>query len=106
MRTSPLDGAHRRLGARMVPFGGWEMPLAYGDGTVAEHGYLRAVDQNVRRRQIEGAGGQLVLVAGRVGGKMNIGVTAYEPGARNTKPRLRALAADVLAEFGISGEVL
>ncbi|MBU6216162.1 MAG: glycine cleavage system protein T, partial [Acidobacteria bacterium] len=21
----------------MVPFGGWEMPLAYGDGTVAEH---------------------------------------------------------------------
>lgn len=76
------------------------------DGTVAEHGYLRAVDQNVRRRQIEGAGGQLVLVAGRVGGKMNIGVTAYEPGARNTKPRLRALAADVLAEFGISGEVL
>ena len=37
MRTSPLDGAHRRLGAKMVPFGGWEMPLAYGDGTVAEH---------------------------------------------------------------------
>ncbi len=75
------------------------------DGTVAEHGYLRAVDQNVRRSQIE-RGGQLVLVAGRVGGKMNIGVTAYQPGATNTKARLRALAADVLAEFGITGEVL
>lgn len=76
------------------------------DGTVAEHGYLRAVDQNVRRARIEHGGGQLVLVAGRVGGKMNIGVTAYQPGAANTKPRLRALAADVLTEFGITGEIL
>jgi aminomethyltransferase len=36
-RTSPLDAVHRRLGARMVPFGGWDMPLSYGDGTLAEH---------------------------------------------------------------------
>ncbi|MFZ6002615.1 MAG: glycine cleavage system aminomethyltransferase GcvT [Actinomycetota bacterium] len=36
-RTSPLDAAHRALGAKMVPFGGWDMPLAYGDGTIAEH---------------------------------------------------------------------
>ena len=37
LRRSPLDAAHRALGAKMVPFGGWEMPLAYGEGTVAEH---------------------------------------------------------------------
>jgi aminomethyltransferase len=37
LRHSPLDAAHRSLGAKMVPFGGWEMPLAYGDGTIAEH---------------------------------------------------------------------
>ena len=37
LRHSPLDGEHRALGAKMVPFGGWEMPLAYGDGTLAEH---------------------------------------------------------------------
>ncbi|GAC1538096.1 MAG: glycine cleavage system aminomethyltransferase GcvT [Acidimicrobiales bacterium] len=36
-RTSPLDAAHRALGARMVPFGGWEMPLAYPMGTLREH---------------------------------------------------------------------
>ena len=34
---SPLDGAHRALGAKMVPFGGWEMPLSYPAGTLAEH---------------------------------------------------------------------
>ena len=37
LRTSPLDAAHRALGAKLVPFGGWDMPLAYRDGTIAEH---------------------------------------------------------------------
>lgn len=37
MQRSPLDAEHRSLGAKLVPFGGWEMPLAYGEGTVAEH---------------------------------------------------------------------
>jgi aminomethyltransferase len=36
-RLSPLDQVHRSLGARMVPFGGWDMPLSYPDGTLAEH---------------------------------------------------------------------
>jgi aminomethyltransferase len=36
-RTSPLNAAHIALGAKMVPFGGWEMPLAYPSGTMAEH---------------------------------------------------------------------
>lgn len=29
-RRSILDAAHRSLGARMTPFGGWDMPLHYG----------------------------------------------------------------------------
>ncbi len=37
LERSPLDDVHRRLGARMVPFGGWDMPLEYGPGTIAEH---------------------------------------------------------------------
>jgi aminomethyltransferase len=37
LKRSPLDAAHRALGARLVPFGGWDMPLAYGQGTIAEH---------------------------------------------------------------------
>ncbi len=36
-RTSPLDAEHRALGAKMVPFGGWDMPLNYPEGTLAEH---------------------------------------------------------------------
>jgi len=36
-RRSPLHAAHVALGAKLVTFGGWEMPLAYGQGTMAEH---------------------------------------------------------------------
>ncbi|MCX7620626.1 MAG: glycine cleavage system aminomethyltransferase GcvT [Acidimicrobiales bacterium] len=41
LRRSPLDRAHRSLGAKMVPFGGWEMPLSYAEGTLAEHNECR-----------------------------------------------------------------
>ena len=34
---SPLDAAHRALGAKMTPFGGWDMPLSYEAGTLDEH---------------------------------------------------------------------
>lgn len=36
-RRSPLDAVHRALGAKLVPFGGWDMPLAYPSGTLGEH---------------------------------------------------------------------
>ena len=37
LERSALDEVHRNLGAKMVPFGGWAMPLAYPAGTIAEH---------------------------------------------------------------------
>ncbi|MDQ2726928.1 MAG: glycine cleavage system aminomethyltransferase GcvT [Actinomycetota bacterium] len=37
LRRSPLDARHRALGARLVEFGGWDMPLRYPMGTLAEH---------------------------------------------------------------------
>jgi aminomethyltransferase len=36
LRYSPLDAQHRALGARMVPFGGWDMPIQY-EGVLEEH---------------------------------------------------------------------
>ena len=36
LRHSPLDAQHRALGAKMVPFGGWDMPLQY-TGVLDEH---------------------------------------------------------------------
>jgi aminomethyltransferase len=36
-RQTPLRAEHEALGARLVEFGGWEMPLSYPIGTIAEH---------------------------------------------------------------------
>ena len=41
MKFSPLDAQHRLLDAKMTPFGGWDMPLAYPSGTLAEHASCR-----------------------------------------------------------------
>ena len=37
----PLDALHRRLGGRMVPFAGYELPVQYGPGVLAEHNHTR-----------------------------------------------------------------
>jgi len=36
-QRTPLYDEHLRLNAKMVPFGGWVMPLQYGQGILAEH---------------------------------------------------------------------
>ena len=41
MLTTPLDALHRELGARMVPFAGYEMPVQYPEGILAEHTHTR-----------------------------------------------------------------
>jgi len=42
LRHSPLEECHRTLGAKLVEFGGWLMPLAYPTGTLAEHRACRS----------------------------------------------------------------
>jgi aminomethyltransferase len=41
LRRTPLYDAHVALGARIVPFAGWEMPVQYAAGISAEHRAVR-----------------------------------------------------------------
>src|SRR5579885_2824717 len=43
-RKTALNGMHRRLGAKMVNFGGWDMPVEYpsSGGLIAEHKAVRS----------------------------------------------------------------
>ncbi|WP_400766000.1 glycine cleavage system aminomethyltransferase GcvT [Methylosinus sporium] len=41
LEMTPLDALHRALGARMTPFAGYELPLHYPAGVVAEHIHTR-----------------------------------------------------------------
>jgi len=58
--TTPLHGRHLELGARMVDFGGWDMPLHYGsqleehhvvrrDAGIFDVSHMRAVDVEGRQ---------------------------------------------------------
>ena len=37
LAKTPLDALHRRLGARMAPFAGYDMPINFSGGILAEH---------------------------------------------------------------------
>ncbi|MDF1482287.1 glycine cleavage system aminomethyltransferase GcvT [Extensimonas sp. H3M7-6] len=42
LRTTPLHALHLELGARMVPFAGYSMPVQYPAGLLAEHKHTRS----------------------------------------------------------------
>ncbi|MFI5183771.1 MAG: glycine cleavage system aminomethyltransferase GcvT [Vicinamibacteria bacterium] len=59
-KKTPLNAAHRAAGAKMVPFGGWEMPVEYA-GLIAEHNAVRKAAglfdvSHMGEFEIEGAG--------------------------------------------------
>lgn len=41
LKRTPLHALHVELGARMVPFAGYEMPVQYPAGIIAEHNHTR-----------------------------------------------------------------
>jgi hypothetical protein len=77
------------------------------DGTHCDYAFARGIRQRVTRQWLERTGGQLQLLSLRtpVLRKIFIHVLAYQPGAENTKPALRELAARTLAEFDLTGQI-
>lgn len=41
LKNTPIVEYHIELGAKMVPTSGWNMPLHYGEGIIAEHRHTR-----------------------------------------------------------------
>jgi aminomethyltransferase len=42
LKRTPLHALHQELGARLVPFAGYEMPVQYPTGILAEHAHARS----------------------------------------------------------------
>jgi aminomethyltransferase len=64
--TTPLDKLHRELGAKMVPFAGYEMPVQYPTGIIREHLHTREAAglfdvSHMGQVLIEGAGTAAML---------------------------------------------
>src|SRR5580704_10402173 len=83
LRKTALNSVHRRLGAKMVNFGGWDMPLEYS-GIIAEHKAVRTRAglfdvSHMGELEIRGPGAlQLVQWVGcNNAAKLNIGQAHY-----------------------------
>jgi aminomethyltransferase len=63
LRRTPLEAEHLRLGAKMAPFAGWQMPIEY-EGALAEH---RAVRTHVGLFDLTHLGKVEVVGAGALG---------------------------------------
>ena len=63
LRVTPLFALHRELGAKLVPFAGYEMPLQYANGIVKEHHHVRSAAGSVSLARE--ARGKLVAVCQR-----------------------------------------
>jgi hypothetical protein len=84
---------------------GWDVSRL--DGTHCDYAFARGTRQNVTRRWLERVGGHMQLLSFRLPplNKIFIHLLAYQPGAENTKPALRELAARTLAEFDLTGQI-
>jgi aminomethyltransferase len=65
LKTTALNAVHRALGARMVDFGGWDMPLHYGSQIEEHHRVRRDCGMfdvsHMRAIDVRGAGGRALL---------------------------------------------
>ena len=83
LRRTPLFDLHKRLGAKMVPFAGWEMPVWYSS-VIEEHLAVRQAAglfdvSHMGVYQVEGpdAAAFLDSVCGNDIGKLKVGEAAY-----------------------------
>jgi hypothetical protein len=74
-------------------------------GTVAEFENARGTGQNESRQLLERLGGRMMILSGRINGKIFLSIGAYQPGAENTKEALREMAAKTLADFDLNGVI-
>lgn len=82
-RLTPLNATHRRLGARMIEFAGWDMPLSYGS-QLEEHHRVR-----------------------RDAGMFDVShMLALELGGAQARPFLQRLLANDVAKLALPGKGL
>jgi aminomethyltransferase len=84
LRTTALHSLHLDLGAKMVPFGGWDMPVSYPSGTIEEHMACRSAAvmfdvSHLGTVRVEGAGAfdRLQRVLTNDLGKVSVGRAQY-----------------------------
>ncbi|GAA2796224.1 hypothetical protein [Mycolicibacterium pallens] len=75
------------------------------DGTKADRFYFGGVDRNLTSGVLERRRGLMSVMSARLGGRVILPVFRYQPGADNSRVRLREAIARALADFELSGVI-
>ncbi len=81
--------------------------VARPDGTLCAYAFIRGTSQHLTKGWLHRIGSQLQLFCG-LGAEVNkvgIHIRAYQPGSVTTRQELRDLTVQVLAEFGLTGDI-
>lgn len=116
LRKTPLAGIHRALGARMVAFAGWDMPVQYPTGVLAEHRTVRTAAGLFdlgHMGQVNVSGGDALPflqqvttndVAALEAGQAQYSLLPTEAGAEIDDILVYRQAIEASADFGPAGE--
>ena len=83
LRTTPLNATHRKMGAKMVDFGGWDMPVQYSSLLEEHHAVRQRVGvfdvSHMGEIEIRGPGAQQLVdyVSTNNASKLKIGQAHY-----------------------------
>lgn len=86
-------------------FGTMPSEVTQVDGTPAEYLSFRGVDRHVTADNLTRRRGAMTVTSGQIASKMSISVISYQPGMDNSQAELRAVIAETLHDFGLSGEI-
>jgi acyl carrier protein len=75
------------------------------DGSDADYVYMTPVEPGIAKSTLEVFGGRLLVVSGRLRGKVIITISAYLLDRSNTKAELREIISQTFAEFDLLAEM-
>jgi hypothetical protein len=84
-----------------------DMPPAVNrpDGSDADYVYVTPVEPGITKSTLEVFSGRLLVVSGRLRGKVVVTISAYLLGGPNSKAELREIISDTFAEFDLIAEM-
>ncbi|BBZ44555.1 hypothetical protein MPRM_18360 [Mycobacterium parmense] len=98
-----LGAANSPIGCSNV--GAIDSAVNRPDGTEADYASGRLIEPWITERTLEGMGGQLFVVSGRVGGRIFLAVNAYLAGQQNSVAALREALSRTFDEFGLVAQI-
>jgi hypothetical protein len=97
-----MKPGHDRSQRGVHDVGDFPVPVASPDGTDADYFAGRLLGTGLTKATMHRIGGMLVVLSGRINGKVFVSVLSYQPGQPNSDEFLRETLADTFDDFALT----